>query len=82
MKRLFDVAGALGGLVFFAPVMALTAAAILLDEGGPILFRQVRIGAARRPFMIVKFRSMRGGHGEVRACPARHATSSRFNSKI
>jgi lipopolysaccharide/colanic/teichoic acid biosynthesis glycosyltransferase len=61
MKRLFDVAGALGGLVFFGPVMLATAAAILLDDRGPILFRQVRIGRARRPFEILKFRSMRGG---------------------
>lgn len=61
MKRWFDVAGALGGLVFFGPVMAVTAAAILLDDRGPILFRQVRIGRARRPFEILKFRSMRDG---------------------
>lgn len=62
MKRLFDVAGALGGLVFFGPVMAIAAAAILLDDGGPVVFRQERLGRARRPFMILKFRSMRGGH--------------------
>lgn len=61
MKRLFDVAGALGGLVFFGPVMAVTAAAIFLDDRGPILFRQVRIGRARRPFEILKFRTMRDG---------------------
>ena len=33
MKRLFDVAGALGGLVFFGPAMAVAAAAILLENG-------------------------------------------------
>lgn len=61
MKRLFDVAGALGGLVFFGPAMAVAAAAILLDDGGPIVFRQVRLGRARQPFLILKFRSMRAG---------------------
>jgi lipopolysaccharide/colanic/teichoic acid biosynthesis glycosyltransferase len=61
VKRLFDVAGAVGGLVFFGPVMAAAAAAILLDDGGPIVFRQVRLGRARRPFLILKFRSMRSG---------------------
>jgi lipopolysaccharide/colanic/teichoic acid biosynthesis glycosyltransferase len=61
MKRLFDVAGAVGGLVFFGPAMAAAAAAILLDDGGPIVFRQLRLGRARRPFLILKFRSMRAG---------------------
>jgi lipopolysaccharide/colanic/teichoic acid biosynthesis glycosyltransferase len=58
-KRLFDVAGALGGLVAFAPVMAAVAAAIWLEDGRPILFCQERVGVARRRFTIVKFRSMR-----------------------
>ncbi len=41
--------------------MAGIAAAILLDDGGPVLFRQERVGVDRRPFMIVKFRSMTDG---------------------
>ena len=60
-KRLFDVAGAAGGLLFFLPVMTLVALAILLDDGFPLLFRQERLGSARRPFTILKFRSMRQG---------------------
>lgn len=58
-KRLFDVVGAIGGLMFFAPVMAVIAAAILLADGRPVLFRQARLGRGRRPFTILKFRSMR-----------------------
>ena len=42
--RAFDVVGAAGGLVFFAPVMMAIAVGILLDDGGPILFRQTRLG--------------------------------------
>jgi lipopolysaccharide/colanic/teichoic acid biosynthesis glycosyltransferase len=60
-QRLFDVAGALAGLLVFSPVMAVVAAAVLLDDGGPVLFRQERLGLRRRPFHIVKFRSMRDG---------------------
>lgn len=60
-KRAFDVSGAVGGLLFFAPAMTVITLAILLDDGGPILFRQVRLGRGRRPFEILKFRSMRDG---------------------
>src|SRR5258708_15145518 len=59
MKRPFDVIGAIGGLMFFAPVMAAIAAAILLTDGRPLLFRQTRLGRGRRPFTILKFRTMR-----------------------
>jgi lipopolysaccharide/colanic/teichoic acid biosynthesis glycosyltransferase len=58
-KRLFDVVGAVGGLIAFSPVLAVIAAAILVEDGRPILFRQERLGRTRRTFTIVKFRSMR-----------------------
>lgn len=60
-KRLFDICGAVGGLLFFSPVMVCVAAAIAVDDGRPVLFRQVRLGRGRRLFEIVKFRSMRDG---------------------
>jgi lipopolysaccharide/colanic/teichoic acid biosynthesis glycosyltransferase len=60
-KRLFDIIGALGGLLAFSPAMAGAALAILLDDGFPILFRQERLGRDREPFTILKFRSMRDG---------------------
>jgi lipopolysaccharide/colanic/teichoic acid biosynthesis glycosyltransferase len=60
-KRLFDLAGALAGLVVFAPALALIALAVKLDDGGRVLFRQERLGLGRRRFSIVKFRTMRGG---------------------
>jgi lipopolysaccharide/colanic/teichoic acid biosynthesis glycosyltransferase len=60
-KRIFDVAGAIGGLLFFAAPMAVVAAAILLADGRPVLFRQTRVGRGRRRFTILKFRSMRDG---------------------
>ncbi len=60
-RRFFDVIGAVAGLVAFAPLMLVVAAAILLDDGRPVLFRQPRVGQRRRPFLIVKFRTMRDG---------------------
>ena len=60
-KRGFDVIGATGGLLFFAPVCLLIAIAILLEDGRPVLFRQERLGERRRRFTILKFRSMRNG---------------------
>jgi lipopolysaccharide/colanic/teichoic acid biosynthesis glycosyltransferase len=61
LKRSFDLAGASAGLIAFAPVMTLIATAIILDDGAPVLFRQERLGRGRRPFVILKFRSMRDG---------------------
>ena len=60
-KRLFDLVGAVGGLLFFSPLMAVIAGAIVLEDGWPVLFRQERLGRRRRPFTILKFRSMREG---------------------
>ncbi len=59
--RVFDVVGALAGLAVFAPVMAAVAVAVLIDDGPPVFFRQERLGYRRRPFRMVKFRSMRDG---------------------
>src|SRR5262245_55097134 len=61
LKRAFDVAGASAGLVVFAPVLAIVAAAVLVADGRPILFRQQRVGLRRRPFSILKIRTMRDG---------------------
>jgi lipopolysaccharide/colanic/teichoic acid biosynthesis glycosyltransferase len=60
-KRTFDIAGALAGLLVFAPVLAIVIVAVLMDDGRPIFFRQQRIGWRRRPFSILKIRTMRGG---------------------
>jgi sugar transferase (PEP-CTERM system associated) len=54
-----DVVGGLTLLAFTLPVMLLAALAIHMDDGGPILYRQVRVGLHGRRFELLKFRSMR-----------------------
>jgi lipopolysaccharide/colanic/teichoic acid biosynthesis glycosyltransferase len=44
--------------VILAPVIALIALAIKLDDRGPVLFRQQRVGRDNQPFTLIKFRSM------------------------
>ena len=61
VKRAFDVAGACAGLLVFAPVFAAIAAAVLIADGRPVFFRQPRLGYRRRPFSILKIRTMRDG---------------------
>jgi sugar transferase EpsL len=58
-KRLFDIAVALVALVLLAPMMLVVALLIRWKLGSPVLFRQVRPGLGEKPFMMVKFRTMR-----------------------
>ena len=58
MKRLFDIAVSGAGLVVFSPVAALIALGIKLEDGGPVLFTQERVGRGCRVFTAYKFRSM------------------------
>ena len=59
LKRLFDATLAGLGLVASAPLWAVFAAAIKLEDGGPVFFRQERVGLHGRVFEALKFRSMR-----------------------
>ncbi len=58
-KRAADLVVAGAGLVMASPVLAVCAAAVKLGDGGPVLFRQTRVGLRGRPFRILKLRSMR-----------------------
>ncbi|MDH4334862.1 MAG: sugar transferase [Chloroflexota bacterium] len=57
-KRTLDVVASSLGLVLVSPVLAAVAVAIMVESGGPILFRQQRLGLGGRPFTVYKFRSM------------------------
>ncbi len=58
MKRAFDLLVSGAGLIVFAPIAALIAAAIKLEDGGPVFFLQARVGRGCRTFQAFKFRSM------------------------
>jgi rhamnosyl/mannosyltransferase len=58
MKRAFDVALSGIGLVLSAPVWAVAAALIKLEDGGPVFYRQERVGTRGTTFTVLKFRSM------------------------
>ena len=58
IKRTFDCALAGLGLLVSAPLWGLIALAIKLGDGGPVLYRQERVGLGGRLFDAMKFRSM------------------------
>jgi len=64
LKRGLDLGLALTALVLLAPLLALVALAIWLEDRGPVLFVQRRLGRGNRFFKIYKFRSMSGGQGD------------------
>jgi exopolysaccharide biosynthesis polyprenyl glycosylphosphotransferase len=70
LKRLFDLGGALVGLVLLSPFFAVLAVLIKLDSSGPVFYRQERRGFNGEIFRIWKFRSMRvleSGHQMTQA---------------
>jgi sugar transferase (PEP-CTERM system associated) len=59
LKRCLDLAVSLGGLLLGAPLLAVGALAVLLEDGGPVLYHQTRITRGGRAFRITKLRTMR-----------------------
>ncbi len=57
-KRLFDIVISFTLLFFAWPFMLLTLAAVYLETGRPIIYKQIRVGLNGREFKIYKFRSM------------------------
>ena len=58
MNRAADVVGASLGLVLASPVLAAAAVAIKLEDGGPVFYRQRRVGYQGRDFDLLKLRTM------------------------
>jgi lipopolysaccharide/colanic/teichoic acid biosynthesis glycosyltransferase len=58
IRFVFDVLCAAGGLILLSPLLVLIGIAIKLDDGGPIFYRQSRVGKRFRLFRVLKFRSM------------------------
>ena len=59
MKRVLDLALSLGGLIILAIPMLIISLIIFIDDPGPVIFRQKRIGIRRTVFNCYKFRSMK-----------------------
>ncbi len=57
-RRAFDASSAAAGLVLLAPLFAIVALAIKLDDGGPIFYSHFRVGKGLRKFRLLKFRTM------------------------
>lgn len=63
LKEIFDRFVAIAGLIILWPVMAVVAVLIAVRmPGGPVIFRQQRVGRGGRLFTLVKFRTMTMGH--------------------
>lgn len=75
VKSVFDKVFALAALISGAPLFAALALAIKLDDGGPVLFRQTRVGKGGRAFCVYKFRTM------VPDAEARKASLARHNQQ-
>jgi lipopolysaccharide/colanic/teichoic acid biosynthesis glycosyltransferase len=58
LRRVFDTVCAAAVLACLVPLFALIALAILVDDGGPVLYSQIRVGKGLRKFRLIKFRSM------------------------
>ena len=71
MIRIFDFIFALFGLIFGSPIFVVLTVIGLFDTGSPI-FRQVRVGRDKRPFTLIKFRTMQVDTASV----ASHLASS------
>lgn len=59
VKRGLDIVLSFGGMVVLAPVYAVTSLAIKMDDPGPALFYQKRVGCNKKWFKVRKFRSMK-----------------------
>ncbi len=59
VKRMVDIVGSLVLIVLTSPLMLFAAIGVKLSSPGPILFRQERVGKGKKPFTMLKFRSMR-----------------------
>ena len=67
IKRIIDIVLSAVALVVSSPIMLGVAIAIKLDDGGPVLFKQTRVGIHGKPFTMYKFRSMVTNAEEIKA---------------
>ena len=66
IKRAMDIGCSSAALILLSPVLLATTIAIKIDDPGPVLFKQVRIGQNGKKFLIWKFRSMKKNAEEMK----------------
>ncbi|QMV86131.1 sugar transferase [Corynebacterium hindlerae] len=59
IKRVFDASFAFSAIIILSPLLAVIALLIKLQDGGPVLFTQLRVGHNQKPIRMYKFRTMR-----------------------
>lgn len=57
-KRILDIGIVVASLPITSVLSAVTAVCIILEDGSPVLHKQIRVGAGGKPFRLLKFRSM------------------------
>ena len=67
LKRFIDIMGSLAALVVLSPLLLVVAMLIKLEDGGSIIYRQVRVGKDGRHFQFYKFRSMHENADRIKA---------------
>jgi exopolysaccharide biosynthesis polyprenyl glycosylphosphotransferase len=83
LERGIDIVLVIAFLVLAAPLMVLIALGIRLQDRGPVLYRQTRVGLNGRPFTVLKFRSMRidaEADGSARWAQQNDARATAFGS--
>lgn len=65
VKRFFDIILSLLGMIILSPLFLCVALAIKIDDGGPVFFKQKRVGANKSHFWLYKFRSMKTNTPDV-----------------
>lgn len=67
LKRAIDIVGAIVALILFTPIYLVTAIAIVIEDGFPLFYNQIRVGKHGRLFKMYKFRSMFNNADEIKA---------------
>ena len=76
-RRSFDLVVASAAFVVASPILTVAAAAIWLEDRGPVLFKQRRVGRFERNFTILKLRTM-----AVEYCDDRRSPTSPFDRRV
>jgi len=61
VKRLVDIIGAVIGILLTCPILIIAGLLILIEDQGPLLFRQTRVGIHGKTFCLYKIRTMKVG---------------------